>query len=177
MSYSGSSGSAPGSQSISGHELKSIPNFTPQMMELFQSLLGGVGGGANSGLQTLSGLASGNESSFAQQEAPAYSAFNKTLGQIGSKFSQFGAQDSSAFQNAVSGAGGDLAQQLQANRSQISQNAIDKLLGYSTSLLGQKPYENFLQQEDQGFDFGKILGKVLPQIIQLLMSGGTAGAV
>ncbi len=164
------SGGSAGSQNISGHELKSIPNFTPQMMQLFQSLLGGVGGGASKGLQHLSGLAGGDEAAFEKQEAPAYAAFNKTLGQIGSRFSQFGAQDSSAFQNAVSGAGGELAQNLQGQRSQTQSDAINKLLGFSSQLLNQKPYENVLQKDKDGsqFDFGKLLSDVLPALLALL---------
>lgn len=160
-------GGAAGSQSISGHKLKSIPNFTPQQMQLFQSLLGGVGGGANAGLGFLSKLAGGDESAFEQMEAPAYASFNKTLGQLGSRFSQFGAQDSSAFQNALSGAGSDLAQQLQGQRSQLQSDAISKLLGFSGQLLGQKPYENVLQK-DNGIDFGQILSTALPALLALL---------
>ena len=171
MNYSYPSGGSAGSQNIAGHKLKSVPNFTPQQMHLFQSLLGGVGGGANQGLGYLSRLASGEEGAFEQQEAPAYSAFNKTLGQIGSRFSQYGAQDSSAFQNALSGAGSQLAQNLQGNRSQIQQDAINRLLGFSQSLLAQNPYENILQQNPQkrGFDFGGILGSVLPSIVSALL--------
>lgn len=161
------SGGAAGSQSISGHKLKSIPNFTPQQMQLFQSLLGGVSGGANKGLGFLSQLAGGEEGAFEQQEAPAYAAFNKTLGQLGSRFSQFGAQDSSAFQNAVSGAGKDLAMDLQGQRSQTQMDAISKLLGFSNNLLGQKPYENVLQKDD-GIDFGQILSTALPALLALL---------
>ncbi len=163
------SGYAAGNQAISGYKTQQLPTMTPQMMQLFQSLLGGSGGGANAGLSHLSGLASGNQSSFEEQEAPAYAAFNKSLGQIGSKFSQFGAQDSSAFQNAVSGAGGQLAQNLQGQRSDIRNNAIKDLLGFSNQLLGKQPFENFLQKEDEGFDFGGLLGQVLPQILKMFI--------
>lgn len=103
---------------------------------------------------------------FEQLEAPAYESFNKTLGQIGSRFSQFGAQDSSAFQNAVSGAGANLAQNLQSQRLGLQNNAVQQLLGHSTQLLGQQPYS--LQKEDSGFDFGDILGKALPFLLALL---------
>ena len=160
-------GYAQGNKNISGHSLQQLPNMTPQMQQLFQSLIGGTGGGANAGLSHLSGLASGDQSSFEQQEAPAYAAFNKTLGQIGSKFSQFGAQDSSAFQNAVSGAGGELAQNLQGQRAGVRNQAIQDLLGFSNQLLGKQPYENVLQQEDQGFDFGGILAAVLPELLKM----------
>lgn len=163
-----SSGGAAGSQNISGYNLKSVQNFTPQMMNLFQSLLSGAQGGAG-GLNYLSKLASGDESAFEQMEAPAYAGFNKTLGQLGSRFSQYGAQDSSAFQNATAGAGQDLAMNLQGQRSKMQTDAISQLLGFSNQLLGQKPYENVLQK-DGGIDFGDLLGKALPELIKLLKS-------
>lgn len=165
------SGLSSGNQAISGYQNTQLSTMSPEMQNLFKSLLGGVGGGANAGLSHLSGLASGDQSSFDEIEAPAYAGFNKTLGQIGSKFSQYGAQDSSAFQNAVSGAGSELAQGLQAQRSGIRNNAIKDLLGFSNQLLGKTPHENVLQKEDGGFDFGELLGKVLPEILKLLASG------
>ena len=139
MSYSGPSGGATPRKSPSGYNVRQMSNFTPEMMQLFNSLIGGAQGGAGGGLDFLSQLASGDESAFTSAEAPAYSAFNKTLGQLGSRFSQYGAQDSSAFQNATAGAGQDLAQNLQAQRLGMRQGAIDRLLGLSTSLLGQRP--------------------------------------
>lgn len=160
-------GSTPGTQPA-GYGVKSIPNMTPQMQQLFESLLSGVGGGATNGLDYLSKLASGDEATFNKIEAPAYESFNKTLGQLGSRFSQYGAQDSSAFQNAVSGAGAQLATGLQGQRNQLQTDAINKLLGFSNQLLGQKPQENVLQKEDQGFDFGSILAQVLPKLLALL---------
>jgi hypothetical protein len=163
------SGYAAGNQAISGYKTQQLPTMTPQMQQLFQSLLGGAGGGANAGLSHLSGLASGNQSSFEEQEAPAYAAFNKTLGQVGSKYSFYNAQDSSAFQNALAGEGGKLAQNLQGQRSDIRNNAIKDLLGFSNQLLGKNPFENVLQKEDEGFDFGGLLGQVLPQLLKLFL--------
>lgn len=158
MPTSAPSGAASPKSNMAGYKTRQVSNFTPEMMSLFQSLLGGAQGGAGGGLDFLSKLASGDEDTFAQAEAPAYSAFNKSLGQIGSRFSQFGAQDSSAFQNAVSGAGSDLAEKLQGQRLGLQQGAIDRLLGLSTSLLGQRPFDNVLEPKDEGFDWGGLLG-------------------
>lgn len=158
MSFPGPSGSASPRTATSGYTARQLPNFTPEMMNLFKSLLGGAQGGAGGGLDFMSKLASGDESAFTSAEAPAYSAFNKTLGQLGSRFSQYGAQDSSAFQNATAGAGQDLAQNLQAQRLGLRQGAIDRLLGLSSSLLQQRPYENVLEQNPQGFDWGGLIG-------------------
>jgi len=161
-------GSTPGTQPA-GYGVKSIPNMTPQMQKLYDALLSGVSGGSTGGLDYLSKLASGDESTFNKLEAPAYESFNKTLGQIGSRFSQYGAQNSSAFENAVGGAGSELALGLQGQRNQLQTDAINKLLGFSNQLLGHSPQENVLQKEDQGFDFGSILAKVLPQILAALL--------
>jgi hypothetical protein len=158
------SGSSSGIQQPSGY--KQVSTFSPDMMKLFQSLLGGIGQGGGAATNYLSRLASGDESAFEQSEAPAYAAFNKSLGQIGSRFSQFGAQDSSAFQNAVAGEGGKLAMDLQGQRSQLQNSAIDRLLGFSNQLLGQQPHA--LQKDNSGFDFGDILGKALPALLALL---------
>jgi len=162
MTYS-ATGSATPKSNISGY--RKIPNFTPEQMNLFKMLLGGTGQGlGGGGLDYLSRLASGDESAFAESEAPAYSAYEKALGQLGSRFAGLGAMDSSAFQNATSGAASTLAENLAANRSNLQQSAIDKLLGLSQSLLGQQPYS--YERKPSGWEsFGSLLGsasKFLP---------------
>jgi hypothetical protein len=169
MSISAPTGASAGRNTPSGYKVRQTPNFTPEMMKLFQSLLGGAQGGASGGLDFLSQLASGDESAFADAEAPAYAAFDKTLGQLGSRFSGLGAMDSSAFQQATSGAAGELSQNLQSQRLGLRQGAIDRLLGLSTSLLGQKPYDTTLEKKRSGWDTaGDIAGiaaKFLPMFL------------
>ena len=162
-------GAASPTSNIAGYKLRQTPQFTPQQMQLFQQLLGGVegGGGLEGGLGYLSQLAGGEEGAFQQAEAPAYSAFQKGLGQIGSRFSQLGARDSSAFQQAVSGSAAGLGEQLGAQRQGLQQSAIDRLLGLSQSLLGQRPYETQLQEEG-GINWQEILG---------MLAGSAGGAV
>lgn len=162
MSFSAPSGTSSPKNKISGYDVRQLQNFSPEMMNLFRSLLGGAQKGTSGGLDFLSGLANGDEEAFEDAEAPAYAAFNKSLGQIGSRFSQFGAQDSSAFQNAVSGAGGDLAQNLQSQRLGLRNNSIQSLLGLSNSLLGQRPTENLVQKKDSPWDTaGDVAGQSL----------------
>ncbi len=104
---------------------------------------------------------------FGGGHCSAYDAFNKSLGQIGSKFAGFGALDSSGFQNAVSGAGKELASGLQSQRTGLQTNAVNQLLGHAEKLLGNNPYA--LQKENSfGGDFGEILAKVLPSLLALL---------
>lgn len=167
-----SNGGAAGQMGISGYKLRSTPNFTRGQSQLHNILTSGaLGSGQNSGLsmglQHLQGLAGGDEESFDQMEAPSYAAFDKLLGTLGSRFSEFGARDSSAFQNAVSGAGGQLAQNLGSQRHDVMQSALDKLLGLSNSVLGQKPYENSYQQNSK-VDWGALIGQLAPTLLALL---------
>lgn len=131
-----------------GYNTYGVQQFTPEMMRLFQQFLGKAGQGAGSGLDFLSKLASGDEDIFNQIEAPAYASLEKGLGQTANRFSQFGAQGSSAFQNALSGQSADMAQNLASQRTNIMTSAIDKLLGQSNQLLNQKPIEYGLQEKE-----------------------------
>jgi hypothetical protein len=150
---------------ISGYRLRNVPNFTPEQMRLFSQLLGGAQQGVGGGLDFLSKLGAGDEEAFAKSEAPAYSAFQKALGQIGSRFAGAGALGSSAFQNATSGAAQSLAENLGSQRMQIQQSAIDRLLQLSQQLLQSQPYQTLLQKKT---GFGDILERALPSLLSLL---------
>lgn len=169
-----SSGSYAPASNVSGYELAQTPNFTPEMNNLFKKLLSSFSGGAGQSADFLSKIAGGDESTFNKLEAPAFTNFDKALGKLSGKFAQFGAGDSSAFQNAVAGQGSELAENLQANRSKMMMDAIQKLLGHSETLLGQKPFESQLIKDDQGFDMQKFITDVLPQIIKLIATKGAA---
>jgi len=136
-----------------------VSNFSPQMMNLFQMLLGGTTQGAGKGIDWLSKLASGDESTFNQLEAPSHNAFNAKLGDIGNRFANIGAVGSSGFNNATTGAASNFAQELGSNRINLQQGALDRLLNQSNSLLNMQPYS--LQEKDQGFDWGGLLGGIL----------------
>lgn len=146
-----------------GYRGISVPNKTPQQMDLFNFLTGGASQGLRSGgMDFLSGLAGGDPSQFAQMEAPALRQFGQLQGNIGSRFSGIGsgAQRSSGFQNTMSGAAGDLAERLQGNRINLQQNAVNQLLGLSQSLLGQDLNENMLIPKKTPFWQDLLLGLV-----------------
>lgn len=157
----------------SGYDIRQVPNMTPEMKQFFGKLMNAIGPGAEKGAGFLSKLASGDEEMFKQLEAPAYAGLERGLSQTANRFSQFGAQDSSAFENALSGQSAELGQNLQSQRTQLMMSAIDKLLGQSQSLLGQKPNENVLQQQG-GPDWGQLIGKLLPVILSAFGPAGTA---
>jgi len=177
MNISSATGITPPQGKVPGYKVRNVPQFTPQQMQLFAKLLGGAQGGLGGGLDFLSGLASGDEGAFDQAEAPAYSAFQKSLGQIGSRFAGMGALGSSAFQNATSGAAQSLSENLGAQRLGLQQNAIERLLELSENLLGQRPYQTILQQKSPGFgsSIGKGLGSLLgqaPGLLAKFLAGG-----
>lgn len=139
-----SSGKLP---SAPGYNSRQMPNMTPEMMQWLSNMIGHGQGGMNSGLDFLSQLAGGDESMFSQLEAPAMRQFQQQLGQIGTRFSHAGAGDSSYAQNAMAGAGASLSENLQSQRLNIRNQAIQSLLGMSGQILGANPYENFMVEK------------------------------
>lgn len=172
-------GSSLGDNKISGYKLNQLSTLTPQQEQLFSRLLGGTSEGTERGLGFLSNLAGGNNAAFEQMERPAYAGFDKLLGQIGSRYAQAGALGSSSFQNAVAGAGSELSQNLQAQRSAIQMQALERLLGLSSGLLGQRSFENILTQKPQSNKrgvLGQLLGSVLPSLLSDF-GGGVGGSL
>ncbi len=147
MSAATGSAYGPGkAQGLSGTGYKQVttPTLSPAQMQLFQQLMGGSSGGIQSGVKSLSGLASGDQSQFAQLEAPALRQFGELQGNLASRFSGMGsgARKSSGFQNSANAAGVDLAEKLQGQRMGLQQNAISQLLGLGQQLLGTPLHEH-----------------------------------
>ncbi len=159
----------------SGYRSGQMAQYTPEQMQLFQQMFGNVGPDS-----FLSKLAGGDEDTFNQMEAPALKQFSSMQGNIASRFSGMGsgARRSSGFQNTVNQAGSDFAQQLQSNRQGLQQQAIKDLMGMSESLLGQRPYQQFIlpkrQKESSGF--GGLAGAGIGALGGFF-AGGPAGAL
>ncbi len=121
----------------SGYKKYVHGNFTPAQMELYNQAFAHVGPESY-----MSKLAMGDESQFAAMERPALQQFNQLQGNIASRFSAqgMGARRSSGFQNASNAAAQDFAGQLQANRQNLTRQAILDLMGMTSSLLGAQPY-------------------------------------
>lgn len=151
---------------VSGY--KTIPSKAPGAMNLYRDLLEKIGGGATGGADFLSRIAQGDEDIFNQLEAPAFRNFEKFLGQAGTRFSDLGARDSSYFENAVSGAGREMSENLQSQRVGLRQQAIESLLGQSQQLLNYEPYN--YQKKGGGFDLGGFLGESGPELAKMLPS-------
>jgi len=167
--YPGPTGSAPPKTKISGYKQHNIQKFTPEQLQLFQQLSGTVTPGATSGTDWLSKLASGDTSAFEEMEKPAYNAFEKQVGALGNRFSHLGALDSNYFENAISGAGRELQENLASNRMNIRQNAINSLLNQSNTLLGQSPFESIFTEKKKGFGGMGLEDLFTPENIQMLI--------
>jgi len=139
---------ATGNKIPKGYTTGQMQQFTPEQMQLFQSMFGQLGPDS-----FLGKLAGGDESQFAQMEAPAMRQFGELQAGLGSKFSGMGtgARRSSGFQNTMNQATSDFASQLQSQRMGLQQQAIKDLMGMSGQLLQQRPYEQFMTEKQTPF--------------------------
>lgn len=146
---------------LKGYSQTELPQYTPEQMQLFQSLFGHLQPDS-----FLSKLAGGSQEGFEQMEAPALQQFSGLQGNIASRFSGMGAgaRRSSGFQNTMNQASQDFAGQLQSQRMGLQSQAIRDLMGMGNQLLGQRPYESVMAP------------KQLPFWKQLALGAGQAGA-
>lgn len=138
-----------------GLKTMNVQQFTPEQLSLFQSLFSSVGPESFT-----SRLAGGDQGAFDEIESPALQQFSGIQGGIASRFSQgeggkgnLGARKSSGFQNYQNSAASDFAQRLQSNRYNIQRQAIQDLHGMSSSLLGQRPYEQYAYEPQKKKSF------------------------
>lgn len=141
-----------------GYRGGQIQQFDPQQMELYNQLYGNVGPDSD-----VARLAQGDEDAFNQIERPAMRQFNELQGNIASRFSgsgSFGNRRSSGFQNTMSAASSNFAQDLASRRQDLMRQARQDLFSMSNELLGQRPYEKFLTQKQQkeGTNWGGLAG-------------------
>lgn len=141
-----------------GYNAGQLRQFTPEQMQLFSQLFKYL-----SPDSPLARMASGDQSYFDEMEAPALRQAGQLQGNLASRFSGqgMGGRNSSGFQNTSSQAMNEFAQGLQSKRQDYMRQAIMDLMGYSNMLLGQRPYERFLTQEEEE---PNIFGSLLPFI-------------
>jgi hypothetical protein len=146
-----------------GHEVGQLQQFTPDQMNLFQSLFSHVSPDSYT-----SRLAGGDQSAFNEMEAPAMRQFSGLQGNIASRFSGMGsgARNSSGFQNYTNQAASDFAGDLASRRQGLQRQAIQDLMGMSHELLNERPYDRFLTQKPPSF-----LESILPGLSQGIGQG------
>lgn len=147
------SGATEPKSKISGYDVAQLPTMSPTQIQLFERILGSARPGVESSISDISGLARGDEQAFAPMEKYARKQFQGTLGDIASRFSGLGlgGRHGSAFENAVEGAGSDLAERLALHRMGYQRQAQQELLNLAQALLGAKTHETFLQPEKKSF--------------------------
>lgn len=165
-----------GNKVPSGYKAGQIQQFTPEQMQLFQQLFQHV-----SPQSFTSRLAGGDQALFSEMEAPALRQFNELQGNLASRFSGMGTggRQSSGFQNASSAAASNFAQDLQSQRQSLQRQAIQDLIGMSSNLLQQRPYEQFLVPKEQS-QWGDIVGRfasAIPGAVAGFLTAGPPGAV
>ncbi|SRR5258708_850279 len=158
-----------------GYKTGQLQQYTPEQLQLFSQAFSHLGPDS-----FLSKLASGDQSQFAQLEAPALRQFGALQGNIASRFSGMGmgGRHSSGFQNTQNQAASDFAQNLQGQRMGLQNQAIRDLMGMSNELLDQRPYERFMVKKppsDQGFNWGGLAGGLAGGVGGFFL-GGPMGA-
>jgi hypothetical protein len=158
-----------------GYRAGQLQQFTPEQMDLLQQMIGHLGPDS-----WLSKLASGDESQFEEMEAPAHRQFQGQLGQLASKFSQggTGGRKGSGFQNTTTAAASNFAQDLASKRHELTSKALNDLMGFSNTMLQQRPQERFLSEkpQKQSSGWGGIAGAGIGATGGFF-AGGPAGAL
>jgi len=175
-SLSGATGTGMGNKIPSGYKMGRMQNFDPNQQQLFQQMFSHASPDSMTGR-----LAGGDQSAFEEMESPAMRQFAGLQGNIASKFSGMGqgARNSSGFQNEMNQGASDFAQQLQSQRQQLQRQALQDLMGMSNTLLGQKPYENFMVKKQRKPSFlQRVMGGAAPIAGGLIggFFGGPGGA-
>lgn len=133
----------------SGYKAGTLQKFTPEALDLYKQLFSNLRSDSY-----LSKLAGGDEEIFNQIEQPAWRDFQTAQGQLGNRFAQLApgamsAQRGSGFQNSANQASQDFAMQLQANRHNLSRQALSDLFNMSNVLFQNQPYERTLSQKPE----------------------------
>lgn len=134
-------------------EMKQASKFTPQQQDFQSMLLQMLGGPTGEGMNWLQQILGGDESAFAEFEAPIKRQFEQeVVPGIAERFAGMGtggAQNSSAMQQTMGRAGQELSENLAAMRAGLKSDALSKLAG----LMGigqQQGVENMYQPYEPG---------------------------
>lgn len=162
----------------SGYKVRQMANFDPQQMDLYNRLYGLVSPEGNTAR-----MAAGDQSFFDQMEAPALRQFAALQGGLASRYSAGGGgrgamsgRRSSGFQNEMSQAGMDLAERLQGKRQELMRQATNDLMTMSGNLLGQRPYDRWLEPKPKKQGWGGLFGAGVGALGGLAF-GGPSGAM
>lgn len=161
MSISAGSRGAAGNKIPRGYSAGRLQQFTPEQLSLYQSLFPYVSPGSQLAQQAV-----GSDQGFAPHEDYARRQFQEATGELSSRFSGLGmgARKGSGFHNQLTQGAQDFASLLAQQRQGIQRQALLDLMGISGQLLGQQPYQNFLNRKEPkqpGF-WSKLFGATAP---------------
>lgn len=126
-----------------GEKMEQLPTMTSEQQQLLSQLLEGLGGPMGMGLQNIMQILSGEPEALEAFQAPAMRQFEEEIVPgIAERFTGLGggAQRSSAFQQALGGAGAGLAERLSAQRAGLQQGAMGQLGGLLGMGMGARPF-------------------------------------
>lgn len=151
-----------------GFGMYSLPTMGGGQADIYNMLKSGFEGGAGDVYKNLFGLAQGRSDMFDMLEAPALRQFQQQIApSIAQRYAGSGIGASSGMQNAIAAAGGNLAQDLQAERMGLMERSMQNVLGLGERLLGTPTQQFGIVQKEN----------LLRQIMQMLGSAaGQAGA-
>ena len=138
--------------------IEALPTLAPEQQQLLGGLVGGLGGPLQQSLSGLMQLLTGGGEAEQAYAAPAMRQFQEQIiPDLAERFS--GAQQSSAFQQALSQAGAGLAERLAAQRAGLQAGArgqLSQMLGLG---LGTSPFQYQTIPGTEG-GLGKLLGGI-----------------
>jgi len=156
--------SIPGAKIPKGFGLYSLPAMGTDQKQIYDLLKGQFQSGGPEVYQKLFGLAGGKSDLFEQLEVPALRQFQQVIApEIAARYSGSGISGSSGMQNAIAGAGANLAENLQSQRMGIMERSMQNVLGLGDRLLGTQTNQIGLYQKEN----------LLRDIMQLLGSGAS----
>ena len=166
----------PPSGNVAGYNVRQVPQYTPEQMNLFQQMLGLAGPQGD-----LYKMATGDQSYFQPREQQAWQDFSGMQGNLASRFSGMGTggRHSSGFQNTSTAAGSDFALALSQQRQDLQRQALRDLQEMAQGLLIDRPYQQLLSKPKRKKSFFEsLLGGAAPIGGALLggMFGGIPGA-
>ncbi len=176
-------------------QMQQLSRFAPGQEQIFQQMQQHqLGGGISqdplfgSVMGFLQSIFGGQDEGASALEAPAMRQFREQIiPGIAERFSGLGAgaQSSSAFQQALGGAGAGLAENLAAMRSQRQMDALSPALSFSQvphqqqmDVLGVSSFENMFRQRQPGILenlLGQLAGGVGPSLMGIAGLQGKLG--
>lgn len=161
-----------------GYDLLKFPTRGGQSADIYSQLAGGVQQGLPDILQQLLGQARGAPGAFQASEQQAMDQFNQQIAPgIAQRYAGSGISGSSGMQNALAGAGGNLAQSLQSQRQELMQRSMQDVLRLGELLFSQPDLENYFRPKEQGFDWTKKFGGGAKGALGGAATGASIGSI